>query len=53
MPLCDIATSLGYYDQAHMNRVFRRHFPFSPKFLRKQGVYGAALYLDVAETYKN
>ncbi len=51
-PLSDIAIENGFYDQPHMNRTFRRYFPFSPNFLRDHAVGGPALYLDVAETYK-
>jgi AraC family transcriptional regulator len=30
MPLCEIATSCGFHDQAHMGRVFRKVVGFSP-----------------------
>jgi AraC family transcriptional regulator len=34
MPLCDIATKCGFYDQAHMGRVFRRSVGISPGVYR-------------------
>jgi AraC family transcriptional regulator len=30
MPLCEIATTCGFHDQAHMGRVFRKAIGFSP-----------------------
>ena len=30
MPLCEIATTCGFHDQAHMGRVFRKVVGFTP-----------------------
>ena len=34
MPLCEIATKCGFYDQAHMGRVFRKAVGVSPSVYR-------------------
>ena len=50
--LADVAVGQGFHDQAHMHRSFRRHFPFTPSFLKRHVVGGPAMYLDIAEPYK-
>ncbi len=37
-PLSRIAVSCGFYDQAHLTRVFRRHFGITPARLRRRVV---------------
>lgn len=33
-PLCDIWTGLGYYDQSHFSKIFKRHTGLTPKQYR-------------------
>ncbi|MEO1395673.1 MAG: AraC family transcriptional regulator [Cyanobacteria bacterium J06634_5] len=35
MPLADVATKYGFYDQSHLNRIFKRTFGLSPGRYRK------------------
>jgi len=38
MPLSDVATECGFYDQSHMTRILRRYSQATPKALRALAV---------------